>query len=412
MSSDICSKAAGIPAPLCLATLFKAAFDGNDLKPLREQIGTRHHRDSIDAAADLISLSIIEQILGDQAAGLRHQAEALSLHRLYRSPWPASPSALRVLAFKAAGDVSTNTPIEFLLKGFDVVLYSLYIVPGQPTPEIPAHDIAVVTVGESDRDIPVFTEIRRLIRAWPCRVLNSPDRVPGLAREAMHVLLQGIPGVVVPATIRISRADLEKPGPCFPLIARPVGSHAGRGLAKLDDREAVCAWLARQSDDEFFISSYIDYRSADGQFRKYRIVWIEGRPFPVHMAIADQWKVWYYNADMDAGPAKRAEEEEFIAAFDEGFAHRHAAALAAIVQRFGLEYVGVDCAELPDGRLIVFEGDISLVVHDMDPSSLYPYKSPAAKKLFAAFYRMLEANRSMRPMPAFLKTSNGRSKHW
>jgi hypothetical protein len=42
----------------------------------------------------------------------------------------------------------------------------------------------------------------------------------------------------------------------------------------------------------------------------------------------------------------------------------------------------------------VFEGDISLVVHDMDPPDLYPYKSPPTQKLFAAFYDMLKRKRA------------------
>jgi hypothetical protein len=218
----------------------------------------------------------------------------------------------------------------------------------------------------------------------------------------MYSLLRGIPGVVMPATARIDRAGLEKLGrgllpynplpedATFPLIARPIGSHAGRGLVKLDTAAAIAAYLAERPEAEFFLSPYVDYRSADGQFRKYRVIWVDGRPYPCHMAIADQWKVWYYNADMAASPAKRAEEEQFMSAFDEGFAQRHAAALAAMVGRFGLEYVGIDCAELPDGRLIVFEGDISLVVHAMDPPDLYPYKGPATQKLFTAFYDMLK----------------------
>jgi hypothetical protein len=56
--------------------------------------------------------------------------------------------------------------------------------------------------------------------------------------------------------------------------------------------------------------------------------------------------------------------------------------------------VGIDCAELPDGRLIVFEADISLVVHDLDSPEVYPYKSRPMQKIFAAFYDMLE-RRSM-----------------
>jgi hypothetical protein len=382
--------------------LFKTAFDGVDLGPLRDRIIARSRSNPIDAAAALISLCTIEQLLGNQASGLKHQAEALGLHRLYRSSWPASPNALRVLAFKAAGDVSTNTPIEFLLEGADVVLYSLYIVPGQSLPELPDHDIAIVTVGESDRDRPVLREIERLIQTWPCPVLNRPDRTLKLSREGTQGLLRGIPGLVVPATVRMERAEFEKLGcrltpgalfpedTTFPLIARPIGSHAGRGLAKLDTSTAVDSYLAEQRDAEFFLSPYVDYRSSDGLFRKYRIVWIDCQPYPCHMAVADYWGVWYYNAGMAASPARRAEEALFMSTFDEGFARRHAAVLAAMAGRFGLEYVGIDCAELADGRLVVFEGDISMVVHDMDPPDLFPYKNQPLQKLFAAFYGMLK----------------------
>src|SRR5580658_848740 len=161
---------------MCLAMLFKVAFDGGDLRPLRDRLIAQSRSNPADAAAALISLSVIEQLLGDQASGLAYQGVALGLHRLYQSSWQASPNALRVLAFKAAGDVSTNTPIEFLLEGSDIVLYSLYVAPGQPLPQVPEHDIAIVTVGESDRDRPVMREIERLVQTWPCPVLNRPDR--------------------------------------------------------------------------------------------------------------------------------------------------------------------------------------------------------------------------------------------
>jgi hypothetical protein len=402
MSMDSLVTAARLPAPMCLAMLFKMAFDGGDLRPLRNRTIAQSRSDSVDAAAALISLCMIEQLLGNRASGLQHQAEALGLHRLYQSSWPTSPNALRILAFKAAGDVSTNTPIEFLLEGSDVVLYSLYVVPGRPLPELPDHDIAIVTVGESDRDRSVMREIGRLIQTWPCPVLNRPDRVMLLSREGMHRLLRAIPGLVLPSTVRIERTDLEKfgrsslPGApfpedaTFPLIARPVGSHAGRGLVKLDTSGAIDVYLAEQRDAQFFISPYVDYRGVDGLFRKYRIIWVDSQPYPCHMAVADQWKVWYYNADMATSPARRTEEALFMSTFDEGFARRHAAVLAAIVERFALEYVGIDCAELPDGRLIVFEGDISMVVHNMDPPDLFPYKSPTKQKLFAAFRDMLK----------------------
>lgn len=381
-----------LPIPFNTATLLKTGFDGCDLSPLRAQRMACFESDHTDAAA-LIDLCHIEQILGNPVSGLRYQNQALRLDRLYRSSWPASPNALRVLAFLAPGDISSNTPIDFLLQNSDVVLYSLYIVPGQPLPDpLPEHDVAIVIAGESDQARAVLREIERLIPVWQSPVLNRPAGVLRLSRGEMFQVLEDVPGIVMPATTRIRRSGFEKltRDAAFPLIARPVDSHAGRALAKLDDEGAAAAYLCEHPDSaEFYVSRYVDYRSPDGLFRKYRIVWIDGRPYPCHMAIADEWKVWYLNANMDASSSKRAEEARFLCSFNENFARHHEQALAAAAERFGLEYVGIDCAETPDGKLLVFEGDIALVVHDMDPPELYPYKGPRMREVFTAFYEML-----------------------
>jgi hypothetical protein len=95
----------------------------------------------------------------------------------------------------------------------------------------------------------------------------------------------------------------------FPLIVRPICSHAGRGLAKLDAPPDIAAYLAGRPESEFFISRFVDYSSPDGLFRKYRLVCVDGRPYACHMAISAQWNIWYLNADMaevrPSAPRKR-----------------------------------------------------------------------------------------------------------
>jgi glutathione synthase/RimK-type ligase-like ATP-grasp enzyme len=338
----------------------------------------------------LMDLSVMEQVLGDKASGLRRQAEALAQQCLYRSSWPASEHALHILAFLAAGDIGTNTPLAFLLQGSDTVLYMLYVRPGQALPaDLPPHDIAIVTIGESDETRPVLELLARETAFWPCRVLNQPSRVLTLARETLATCLAGIAGLVMPETVRIDRAQLGALERCFPLIVRPVGSHAGRGLEKCACPDDMAAYLAAHDDVEFTIAGYVDYRSHDGLFRKYRIVWVDGTPYPCHMAICAEWKVWYLNADMAENAANRSEEAHFMTDFRDGFARRHAPALAAIHARLGLEYFGIDCAETRDGQLLVFEGDISLIVHDLDSVEIFPYKQPAMQRLFAVYQAML-----------------------
>jgi hypothetical protein len=99
--------------------------------------------------------------------------------------------------------------------------------------------------------------------------------------------------------------------------------------------------------------------------------------------------VHYLNAGMAESEAKRAEEAEAMATFDTGFAVRHAAAFAALNERLGLDYFAIDCAETADGKLLVFEADVSMIIHDLDPEALYPYKKPQMKAVFAAFEGLL-----------------------
>ncbi len=80
-----------------------------------------------------------------------------------------------------------------------------------------------------------------------------------------------------------------------------------------------------------------------------------------------------------------------MAGFAEGFAARHAVALAEISRRLGLDYYALDCAETPDGRLLVFEADVGMIIHDLDPPATYPYKGPHMASVFAAFEEMLRS---------------------
>jgi hypothetical protein len=107
------------------------------------------------------------------------------------------------------------------------------------------------------------------------------------------------------------------------------------------------------------------------------------------MAIGDRWDIWYLNAGMAFSESKRREEENFMRSFDSAFAARHRRALAAMIERIGLDYFTVDCGENRRGELLIFEADNTAVVHNMDSPELFPYKAPQMRKVFEAFAAML-----------------------
>src|SRR5512135_1192821 len=67
------------------ARLTHQAFDGVDLRPLRDRLVARIAEGTAQAGEGL-DLSLIAQLLGDKEAGLAIQAEVLAFHQLFRSP--------------------------------------------------------------------------------------------------------------------------------------------------------------------------------------------------------------------------------------------------------------------------------------------------------------------------------------
>ena len=385
-----------------VARLTKIAVAGIDLRPLWQTLIARLIDGTIKAGEGL-DLSLIAQLLGDKPAGLAIQHEILVSHQLFRSPCAATKPRLRVLALAAATDMGSNMPIEFLLDDSDIELMTLYVMPEtELRVALPDHDIAIVIASDSDECQDALRKIDRAVMLWPRPLLNPPRRVCNLDRDKLHRVLDGIAGVEIPATKAVTREQLSQLSPSadaccdiaadlvFPVIIRPRGSHAGAGLAKLDDHDAIERYLEARPEREFFIARFVDYSNRDGLFRKYRIVFIDGRPYACHMAIADRWDIWYLNAGMTQSASKRLEEETFMRTFDIGFARRHATALAGMIDRVGLDYFTVDCAETKDGSLLIFEADNTAIVHNMDPPDIFPYKAHQMRKVFDAFAALLE----------------------
>jgi glutathione synthase/RimK-type ligase-like ATP-grasp enzyme len=383
------------------AKITTMAFGGTDLRPLRDELLLKV-ADGTAGAGDGLDLSLIMQLLGDKQTGIAIQAEVLAFHQLFRSPCSAKKPTLRVLALAAAIDIGGNTPVEFLLEESGIELHTLYVIPGAGLPSpLPDHDVAMVIASDSDECRDALDIIGRAASHWPRPMLNPPRLICNQDRDKLYGLLHGIEGLDIPATVCVTAAqlfDVARSGlsPAdvaadlqFPIIVRPRGSHAGVGLGKIDEPSALERYLAERPEQEFFISRFVDYTNEDGLFRKYRVVFVDGRPFACHMAIADRWDIWYLNAGMTESAAKRLEEETFMQTFDIGFARRHATALAGMAERIGLDYFTVDCAENKRGELLVFEADNTAVVHNMDSPELFPYKPPQMRRIFEAFAAML-----------------------
>jgi hypothetical protein len=352
-------------------------------------------------ATMLMRLSMLFNLLGHAEMARDMQDRALKITPFYHLA-ASAPARIRLLAILKPGYLQDNTPLEFLLENSDVALDFVYVSPDLPLPaSLPEYDLAFVAISQVEAHRACLAQVRTLMRGSPRPILNFPAEDGMLERDRVSVLLQSLPGLEAPLSHRIDRDGLlgmiagqappgAVPDDCaFPVIVRPFGSQAGKGLARIDHADAIAAYLQERPEQSFSMSRFIDYRSADGQYRKYRIVFIDGKPFICHLAIAAHWIVHYQTAGMEQSADKRAEEASCMQDFETDFCRRHGPALLALAGRIGLDYLVIDCAETGDGKLLFFEADNIAIVHAMDDADLYPYKQVQMRKVFLAFRQML-----------------------
>jgi hypothetical protein len=396
------------PSRVCGAgDLTEFAYRGNGHVALLDRIQQFHAGDRPNDVGRFYDLSLVSLLTNRREEALVLQGATLEVNQIYRISAPddsdatRSRRALRVLALVAPGDFMVNVPLEFVTNHLDVRLDLFYVLPGRALPQvIPDHDVAFFAISEVNEA--ARARFQRLFAAWPRPAINDPEFLKHMARDALPRWLEGVAGVFSPPSIALSReafetrlgGDLEveplgDERAFFPCLIRPVGSHAGAGLALTNGRAEAVRYLRASSEQNFYVTAFEDYRCDDGLYRKSRVAFVDRRPFLCHMAISEHWMVHYLNAGMTSSAAKRAEEARAMAEFDQTFARRHADAFAALHDRLGFDYYQIDCSETRDGRLLVFEAAVAGIIHLMDPPNLFPYKPPQMRRVFAAFDEML-----------------------
>jgi len=142
---------------------------------------------------------------------------------------------------------------------------------------------------------------------------------------------------------------------------------------------------------ELLAIEYLDARGADGDVRKYRVVAVDGKLFPVHLAIAPQWKVHYFSAAMADRPDHRAEEAAFLEDMPAVVGEQGMRALEAICAAMGLDYAGVDFGLARDGTgtILVFEANATMAVYPPDAGASWGFRRRAVDRVIAAVREML-----------------------
>jgi Tfp pilus assembly protein PilF len=317
----------------------------------------------------------------DPQAARFHRDAAYRLRQVFIERAPRAERTLLVLAAAEAA----NVPLHDLIPRATTSLIRWYVeyATGDPDPMMAGADVVLNAIGDPDLAPELPQPVKRFLEGR--RVLNHPARVALTRRCDLPRLLAGIPGIVVPPVKRHEGGD--PPGFTGPILVRPVGSHGGEGLRRYDDAEG----LAELPPGACYVTQFVEYVSADGWYRKYRVIFIDGRAYPYHLAISRQWLVHYWTSGMEQDAHRRDEERRFLANPVDAIGPGAMAALDAIGKRLALDYAGIDFGLLPGGRMVVFEANATMLVHpERDPC--FAYRNPAVQAIRSAFEAMLDGH--------------------
>ena len=342
--------------------------------------------------------------LGETDAAAQHRQRAFGRKNIFRSPYcDSSPPIPVVLLVSSTGG---NTPVEKLL---DDTVFQTWVVVADfydPQTPLPHHRLVFNGIGDVEIAAEALVAAKSLLSNSLRRVLNVPAAVLGTGRsENAHRLAQ-IPGVRTARTKAYPQAllageqgsaALEDDGFSFPLLLRLPGFHMGQHFSRVDDstalaREAAALPGLGRNDAEILAMEYLDARGTDGCARKYRVMFVNGGLYPLHLAISPAWKVHYFSADLADRPDHRAEEAHFLTNMAAVLGAPAMAALACIQQTLGLDYGGIDFGLSAQGEVLLFEANATMVVEQPAPGEKWDYRRTAVEHIHTAVRQMVLEN--------------------
>ncbi len=341
------------------------------------------------------NLAAIHADRGEHDQARHHRDQAYAGRSLIVDAAPDPQATVLILTTSQGG----NVPHRYLLPADRYSRLNWFIEyahAGQAS-ELPAYDVVFNIVGDPDAAGETEGPIAAFLKDCPHAVINDPVRVSATRRDRLSALFDGVAGLVTPKAARLDADTIARTGLAaaialsgvgYPLLVRPIGSHGGVGLI-----------LARGPSDlaeadvsaGVYVTEYRDFRSEDGLYRKYRVIFVGGRAYPYHLAIADDWLVHYGTAQMEQDTVRQTEERRFLADPASALGAKAMAAVTEVGARLGLDYGGIDFSVLPDGRAVVFEANATMLAHPEDADGEFAYKNPYAARIFEAFQAMVAA---------------------
>jgi glutamate/tyrosine decarboxylase-like PLP-dependent enzyme/Flp pilus assembly protein TadD len=339
--------------------------------------------------------------LGELEAAKIHQRKAFGQKNHFTSPYRGTGQPIQVLLLVSS--TGGNTPIEKLLDdrifATEVVVADFY----DRKAALPKHRLVVNGIGDCDVAAEALRRAESLLACTPAPVVNAPRAVAATGRCENAIRLGKLPGLVAPVTAMFPHALLAgKDGPAaladhgfnFPLLLRAPGFHMGQHFVRVETPGALTAAVAAlpgsgRPEARVLAIEYLDARSADGYTRKYRAMMVGGQLYPLHLAIAQTWKIHYFSADMQDCAEHRAEEANFLNDMPSFLGRKAVAVLEQLQAVVGLDYGGIDFGLNQQGEVLLFEANATMVVEQPEADRRWDYRRPAVERIHQAVQDLL-----------------------
>jgi hypothetical protein len=334
--------------------------------------------------------------LSDPDGAAIHRRKGYWGHSIITLPYRGtqSPLPLLVLVSAAGGDIPTASFLDDR-----VFLSHLVVADFCPTAaELPPHRLIFNTIGDADLCSGTLAAAGTLVQKSASPIINPPSAVAATGRVANAARLGALPDVMTPRMAALPRESLigvdgasilASHGFAFPLLLRSPGFHTGRNFVQVATGAELAAAAMALPGDDVLVISYLDARGSDGNARKYRVMIIDGGIYPLHLAVSRHWKVHYFTADMADHPDHRREDATFLHDMPKVLGDKAMAALERIRDTLGLDYCGVDFGLGPDGKVLLFEANATMVVNPPDPEPRWAYRREAVERILDAVRAML-----------------------
>lgn len=268
-------------------------------------------------------------------------------------------------------------------------------------PELHPYRCILNLITDPDQNPKTLENLRKLLREYSGPVINRPEAVIRSTRDQVAKLLDGMPNLIAPKVLRVRNAKpdlvagaVERAGVRFPVIVRLAGTHTGLIVGLFDGIDKVRAAITQPG--EHIVTEFIDFRSEDGLYRKYRAFFIGERIIFRHMLVSDVWNVHARDRMrfMAERPELLAEEQAMFERMEGAFPAEIMATLEDIRIRMPLDYFGMDFGILPDRRVVLFEANPTMNFFPFLEDPRFAYVKSCLKPATLAFHAMLGCRRA------------------